>query len=221
MISVTLIIVIATCAISLIYMQNQEFKSKFMFNAYAIKHRNEWWRWFTGGFLHADMMHLIFNMVTLWYFGSVVELTMSGNSVLNQEELDGNFLWGHGVGSLMYFLMYMSAIPLSSVFTYFKNKDNPYYNALGASGAVSAVVYSFILFAPLRELTIFFAIPATSWIYGIIYLVISWTMARRNIGNIGHDAHFFGSLYGFIFPIVFFPFLAENFVSQLVGSLVG
>lgn len=218
--SVTLIIIIATCAISLIYMQNQEFRNRFMFNAYAIKHRNEWWRWFTGGFLHADGMHLLFNMMTLYFFGEAVEQTFNGNTRINQIELKGEYLWGHGVGALMYFLMYISAIPLSSVYTYFKQKDNPYYNALGASGAVSAVVYTFILFAPLTELRIFFAIPVTSWIYGILYLVISWSLARRNIGNIGHDAHFFGSLYGFIFPIVFFPFLAENFVSQLVGSFV-
>jgi membrane associated rhomboid family serine protease len=220
MLSVTWIILLATCAISLIYMRNLEFKNRFMFNPYAIKHRNEWWRWFTGGFIHADGMHLLFNMLTLYFFGPVVEETFNGNTRVNQVLLDGNMLWGHGKGSLMFFLMYMSAIPLSSVYTYFKQKDNPYYNALGASGAVSAVVYTFILLAPLTPLNIFFAIPITSWIYGILYLIISWNLARRNVGNIGHDAHFFGSLYGFVFPIVFFPFLAENFVAQLVGWFV-
>lgn len=180
-----------------------------MFNAYAIKHRNEWWRWFTGGFLHADGMHLLFNMMTLYFFGPLVE------EAFNQEGL-----FGHGKGSLMFFLMYASAIPLSSAYTYFKQRDNIYYNALGASGAVSAIVYTFILLAPLTKLSIFFAIPVTSWIYGVIYLIICWVLARRQIGNIGHDAHFFGSIYGFLFPIAFFPFLAERFVGMLVGSFV-
>lgn len=206
---VTYILLFATCAVSLLYMQNREFKSKFMFNAYAIKHRNEWWRWFTGAFLHADGFHLLFNMMTLYFFGPYVE-----------EAFNQPTLFNHGKGSLMFFLLYVSAIPVSSAFSFFRNRNNPYYNALGASGAVSAVVYAFILFAPLANIYIFAAIPVPAWIYGILYLVISWTLARRNVGNIGHDAHFFGSVYGFVFPIVFFPFLAERFIAQLVQWFV-
>ncbi len=188
----------------------QEFKNRFMFNAYAIKNRNEWWRWFTGGFLHADGAHILFNMLTLVYFGPFIEVVFTDPH-----------LFGPVKGSVMYLLMYLSAIPVSSAFSFFRNRNNPYYNALGASGAVSAIVYAYILFQPVKDLYIFFSIPIPGWIYGILYLVISWTLARRNVGNIGHDAHFFGSVYGFIFPIVFFPFLAENFVSQLVQALVG
>jgi len=220
---VTIIILIATCAVSLIYMQNEEFKRKFMFNAYAIKHRGEWWRFFTGALLHADGMHLLFNMMTLYFFGDAVEETFNGNSVINNHmdmlRWDHAGLFGHGLGSVLYFIMYVTAIPLSSLYSYFKHKDDAYYNALGASGAVSAVVYAFILLAPTTSLSIFFAIPVTAWIYGIIYLVICRVLARRNVGNIGHDAHFFGSVYGFVFPLIFFPFLAENFVSQILQSL--
>lgn len=199
----------ATVLVSLLYMQNQEFKNKFMFNAYAIKQRNEWWRWFTHAVLHADGFHLLFNMMTLYFFGPSIE------EVFN----DGRF-FGPGKGSLMFFLMYVSAIPVSSAYSFFKHKNNPYYNALGASGAVSAVIYTFILFAPTSNIYIFAAIPMPCWLYGILYLVISWTLARRNVGNIGHDAHFFGSVYGIIFPLVFFPFLAERFVSLLIQSFV-
>ena len=205
---VTWILIGVNALVSLMYMQNQQFKARFMFNAYAIKYRNEWWRWFTGAFLHADMMHLFFNMMTLYFFGPYIE-----------NAFNHPVLFGPLKGSLMYFLMYISAIPVSSTFSYFKHKNNPYYNALGASGAVSAIVYSFILLNPMENIYMFAAIPIPCWMYGILYLVISWALARRNIGNIGHDAHFFGSVYGLIFPLVFFPFLAENFVSQLVGAL--
>lgn len=215
---VTYVILFVTCAVSLLYMQNEEFKRKFMFNAYAIRHRGEWWRFFTGALLHADGMHLLFNMMTLYFFGEAVEDTFNGKTSINGHI--HHELFGPGKGSLMFLLMYVTAIPLSSMFSYFKHKNNAYYNALGASGAVSAVVYTFILLAPLSQLSIFFAIPVTAWIYGILYLIISWVLARRNVGNIGHDAHFFGSVYGFLFPLIFFPFLAENFIADLIQSVV-
>jgi membrane associated rhomboid family serine protease len=215
---VTYLLLGFTCLVSFLYMQNQEFKNKFMFNAYAIKHRNEWWRWFTGGILHADFIHLLFNMMTLYFFGEIVEALFNGQTIINDQI--GHPLFGPGKGSLMFFLMYISAIPISSAYSFFKNRHNPYYNALGASGAVSAVVYTFILLAPTYKIYIFGAVGIPGWIYGILYLVISWNLARRNVGNIGHDAHFYGALYGFIFPLVFFPFLAEKFVSTIVGSFV-
>lgn len=203
---VTIAIVIITSAVSLINMQNSEFKDLYMFNAWAIKNRRQWYRFFTGGLLHADFMHLGFNMLALYSFGEIVERTFC------QE-----VLFGPRLGSLMFAIMYLTALPISSLYSYFKHKDNIYYNALGASGAVSAVVYSAILFYPLSELQVFF-IPMTSWIFGIVYLVASWAMARKNIGNIGHDAHFWGSVYGFIFPIIFYPFTFGLFAGQLIES---
>lgn len=213
---VTLAILIITCAVSLIYMNNYEFKNRYMFNAYAIRHRGEWQRFFTGALLHADGMHLAFNMLALYSFGDFVEGTFRGETMINFEYLNHE-LFGQKLGSLMFAVMYVTAIPLSSLFSYLKHKDNPHYNALGASGAVSAVVYSAILLNPLGQVSFFF-IPLRSWIFGVLYLVVSWILARRNVGNIGHDAHFFGSVYGFIFPIIFFPFLAENFISALMMS---
>lgn len=203
---VNIIIVIATCAVSLIYMQNQEYKARYMFNAYAIRHRGQWYRFFSGAFLHADLAHLLFNMLALYSFGQFVE------DGFRQETL-----FGPRFGSLMYAVMYVTAIPVSSLFSFFKHQHNPRYNALGASGAVSAVVYTAILFQPLGEVQFFF-VPIRSWIFGILYLIVSWVMARRNVGNIGHDAHFFGSVYGLIFPLIFFPWLGERFVQMLLGS---
>jgi membrane associated rhomboid family serine protease len=216
--AVTWIILGFTSAISLLYMQNQEFKERFMFSPYAIKYRNEWWRWFTGGFIHADGFHLLWNMVTLWSFGEVLERTFNGTTRLN--ESFNHPLFMHGKGSLMFFLLYMSAIPLSAVYTYYKERNNPTYRALGASGAVCAILFACILLTPTMKVGIMGIIPATGWIYGIIYILLSVYWSKTKFLNWGHDVHIAGSLYGFIFPIVFFPFLAENFVSQIVRSFV-
>ena len=215
---VTWILIVATCAISLLYMHNEEFKNKFAFSPYAIKNRNEWWRWFTGGFIHGDHFHLLFNMTTLYSFGELLEKTFNGGTSLNVEIKSPLFM--HGTGSLMFFVLYMSAVPISAVYTYYKERNNPYYRAVGASGAVCAVLFGSILLAPTWEIGIMGLIPATGWIYGIVYLALSAYWSKTKFLNWGHDVHIAGSVYGFIFPIVFFPFLAENFVSSIVRSFV-
>lgn len=214
---VTIAILIITCAVSLIYMQNQEFRNRYMFNAYAIYHRREWQRFFTGALLHADGIHLLFNMMALYSFGRMVEDTFRGQTDINFVLLDGHELFGPKLGSFMFALMYVTAIPLSSLFSFFRHKNDPYYNALGASGAVSAVVYTAILLYPTGTVSFFF-IPMRSWVFGGLYLLVSWILARRNVGNIGHDAHFFGSVYGLIFPLIFFPFLAEKCITRILDS---
>ena len=199
----TFFIIIVTAGISLIAMNNQQVMNRFMFNPYAIAHRREWWRFFSAGLLHADYMHLIFNMLSLYFFGRVVEMFF-----LDEQ------LFGKGIGTLVYLGMYVGALFMSSLFTYFKEKDNMYYNALGASGAVSAVIYASILLLPTQTIYIY-VIPVQAWIYGLIYLVASWYMARRNVGNIGHDAHFWGAVFGFIFPLVLKPELWYNFIFRM------
>lgn len=204
----TFFIIIVTAGISLIAMNNQQVMNRFMFNPYAISRHREWWRFFTAGLLHADYMHLAFNMLSLYFFGRVVELFFLDEQV-----------FGKGIGTLVYLGMYVGALLMSSLFTYFKEKDNMYYNALGASGAVSAVIYASILLLPTQTIYIYF-IPIKAWLYGIVYLVASWYMARRNVGNIGHDAHFWGAVFGFIFPLVLKPELWTNFIYQMKAMFV-
>jgi membrane associated rhomboid family serine protease len=201
---VTIVILLITAAVSLINMNNDEFRHQYMFNAWAIKHRKEWYRFFTAGLLHADFAHLAFNMLALYSFGAMVE-----------DGFCSEALFGPKLGHFMFSMMYVSGLAISSIYSYFKHKDNILYNALGASGAVSAVVYSAILFHP-NGTIYFIVIPIKSWLFGILYLVASYVMARKNVGNIGHDAHFWGAVYGFIFPIIFFPFLIQRFIALLV-----
>lgn len=201
---ITIIIIVITCGISLLTMQNHDIKNRFMFNAYAIAHHRQWWRFFTHGVLHADFMHLFVNMLSLYFFGPLVEKTFC---------MDQNF--GPIQGEVNYLLLYIGALLFSSLFTFFKQRDNQYYNALGASGAVSAVVYTAILLYPTVKLYVFFAIPMQAWIYGGIYLVYSSYMSKKQIDNIGHDAHFWGAAYGFLLPILMKPAFMTLFIWQL------
>jgi membrane associated rhomboid family serine protease len=178
---ITIGIIIMTSLLSYQTMFDVNAKRKFMFNAYAIRHRGEWWRFFTNGVLHADWIHLLFNMLTLYSMGRFVEAYM----VLKFQPF----------GHIIFLAFYLTAIAASSVWDYFEHKDNSLYNSLGASGAISAIMFAAILIAPTAK--VFYGLPL--WIFGILYLVYSTWMARSGRDNIGHSAHFWGSIYGLVF----------------------
>jgi membrane associated rhomboid family serine protease len=201
-------IIIATVIVSISAFQNRTLFHKLKFNAYYIKENGEWYRLFTGGFVHADWMHLGFNMFALWMFGKFVEPFF-------HELLQGD----KTLGSLAYLAFYVAAIPMSSLFSYEKHKNDQWYNAVGASGAVSAVLFSFIVQAPFSELMIFpipFALP--SIIFGALYLVYSWYMSRRGQDNIGHDAHFFGAIFGVLVTLICRPQLGLDLIDQIASK---
>lgn len=199
-ISIIIILVIST--ISIAGFSQPELIYRHQFNAWQIKHRKEYSRLLSHGFFHANWMHLIFNMFVLFSFGG---------AVLNyfQRDLPGN-------SNLLFLVFFLSAILFSSLYSFGKEKDNYHYNALGASGAVSAVVYANILFNPLGTMgIIFIPIQFNNVIFGILYLAYSYYMAKRNVDNIGHDAHFWGAIYGFAFPLLFKPSLVKEFIQEI------
>jgi membrane associated rhomboid family serine protease len=155
----------------------------------AITHQQQWYRFFTCGLIHADLAHLAFNMYALYLFGSHVEDTFI--VIFGQQ------------GKFFYLLLYISALFFCLLPTYAKNKDNYHYRSLGASGAVSAVVFGFILFNPLQGLgLLFIPIYIAGFLFGIIYLLVSNWLEKRSGGNINHSAHIWGSIYGVVFIIV-------------------
>jgi len=166
-----------------------------------VVHRKEYLRVITHAFLHADWGHLIFNMLTLWFFGGMVEKY---------------FMMVFPSGSLLYILLYILGIIVSSISTILKYKDQHYYNSVGASGAVSAVLFAGILFDPHMSIFIMFIpIPIPAFLFGIAYLAYSQYMNRQSKDNINHDAHFYGAVFGFIFPIILKPALIGYFFSML------
>jgi len=192
MLSMTLIIIIITCLVSVVAFSNQKILDDLIFWPPAISNRRQYYRFFTCGFIHADFVHLAFNMYSLYIFGVYVE----SKFIL----LFGDY------GRLYYLLMYISALPICLLPTYAKNRENYYYKSLGASGAVSAVVFAFIFLEPLRDLGLVFLPPdfmIPGFIFGLIYLGISTYLDRKGGGSINHSAHIWGALYGIAFLIVF------------------
>lgn len=195
------IIIIVTSLFSFLALQDRDIMNRFIMYPYAVKHRNEWWRFITSGFLHADFTHLFFNMFVLYAFGN---------------HLLGFFENMFGGLAIYYFLvMYIGAIIISDLSSYIKWHNSPSYRSLGASGAVSAVLFSFILFKPLDKLMVMFVLPLPGIVWGIIYLSYSWFMAKKGGDRINHDAHFYGALFGFLFPILLKPELFTNFIDQI------
>jgi membrane associated rhomboid family serine protease len=104
---------------------------------------------------------------------------------------------------------------IATISTVIKHKNNPQYNAIGASGAVSAVVFTYIFFSPTNSLLLMGVIPIPAIIFGVLYLIYSQYMARKSGGNVNHDAHFIGAVFGFIYPILLKPSLIYSFINQI------
>lgn len=200
----TYIIIAFTAIISIIAFNNSEIFSKFQFNAYQIYHRKEWHRLLTHGFLHANWTHLIVNMLALFLLGPAVERYFN-------ELMRIGIIKYH---RLIFLLFYLLAIILSSLISLYKQKNNAWYNSVGASGAVSAIIFIYIFFNPWKMLYIYGILPVPGIILGALYLIYSQYMSKRNVDNINHDAHFIGAVFGFIFPILLDFRLLSNFIAE-------
>jgi len=200
--NISIIIIIVIALISIAGFSQPELIYRYQFNAWQIKNRKEHIRWISHGFFHGSWMHLLINMFVLWSFGRAVIHYF-------KQSLPGN-------SSIVFIFFFLSAIVVSSIYSYLKEKDNYNYNAIGASGAVSAVVFASILYDPYHTIFLYF-IPVPGILLGVGYLVYSRIMAQRNVDNIGHDAHFWGAVYGFIFPILLNPALLGRFFKELLS----
>ena len=196
---ITYAILILTIAFSLYAMNKPDIKYKYIFHPYSINHSNQHYRFLSHAFLHGDFLHLAFNMYALWMFGRIVEEQVFPILLSHDGEPDRK------MGMALYIILYTGAIYASSISEYFKNKENKYYTSLGASGAVNALIFSYITCLPMTKLGFFF-IPMPAWVFGVLYLGISYYLSKRNTGNesvdrIGHEAHFWGAIFGILFTL--------------------
>ncbi|MBC7384448.1 MAG: rhomboid family intramembrane serine protease [Bacteroidia bacterium] len=199
-IGLNIVIVIITAIISMLAFNNSNLTNKIIFDPYQIKRSNEFYRFITGGFIHADWIHLAVNMFVLYSFGSIVEQYY-------------NYFFGSS-GLLMYGLLYLSSIAAASASSYYKHQNDPGYRALGASGAVSAVLFASVLFQPTQIIRLYGIIPIPGYIGAILYLVYSQYAAKHSRDNIGHEAHFYGAIYGVVFTLMFKPSVFKYFLNQ-------
>lgn len=217
-ISITLIIIIITCIISISGFNNQRVIDELIFYPPSAK-RGQWYRFFSCGLIHADAGHLIFNMFALYIFGEGRISTPAGTVYTGAEFQFVEFLGQKG--KLVYLLMYVLALAVSLFPTYVKNKDNYHYRSLGASGAVSAVIFASILFHPIMGMGLFF-IPVyiAGFLFGIIYLIVSSWLEKKGQDNVNHSAHIFGALFGAGFTVIACKVFADypvaaNFIDQI------
>lgn len=200
---VTLGLIVVTCLVSILCFTGTVDSRHLVFNAVGVWHRREWHRMLSYGLVHGGWGHLLFNMLTLYFFGTVVEQYFG-------------LAFGGKLGVALYILLYVSALAVSTVGDLIKYKDVPGYNAVGASGAVSAVLFASILFEPKMGIYIYLIpIPVPGYIFAPLYLLYCWYMARRNMDNIGHTAHFWGAVYGLVFPLICRPDILRHFLAQL------
>ena len=200
----TIAIIIITGITSYMAFNNPELNAKLIFNPYTINKRREWHRFWTYGLLHANWIHLALNLFVLFGFGTSVEKAYKAHF--------GN------LGSVYYLMLYVLGLSASTLYDYFKHRENWNYNAVGASGAVSAVLFAAILFHPTEILHIYAIIPMPAVIAGALYLIYSYYMARRGNDNIGHDAHFWGAVWGLAFTAMLDYRILFEFWYQISSS---
>ena len=200
----TLIIVIITSAISIIAFSNRALFERLQLNPYQTCHRREWYRIITHGILHANWVHLIINMLVLFSFGSTIETAFHVMSYHTWMKFP--MLW--------YLIFYLLSLMISSLTTLYKHKDDVWYNSVGASGAVSAVLFCSIFFNPNMTLLFMGAIPIKAYVFGPLYLLYSWYSARNANDHINHDAHLLGAVFGFCFPMMIDIRLIQQFIEQ-------
>ncbi|MDB5203670.1 MAG: rhomboid family protein [Ferruginibacter sp.] len=201
---VTLILIAANVIFSVIGLSNHGMMDKTIMWPYRVKSENQYYRFISSGFLHADWMHLFFNMFTLFFFGSNVE------RIFNQEGLGG---------TPAYLGLYFLGLIVAGIPGYVKHQDDYNYRALGASGAVSAVVFAAIVFSPWSSIYLYGALKISAALYAVLYIVYCVYMGKRNDDNIGHDAHLWGSILGLVFTLVLIAVMQPAMFDGIVEEL--
>lgn len=199
MTSYTVIIVAITTVISFIAFSNHKLMDTLIFWPPAVSMRNQYWRFVTCGLIHADFMHLLFNMFTLYFFGKALENLYMG-------EL--------GLQHYYFLILYILALIFANIPTYLKRKDDYNYRSLGASGAVCAVVFASILIRPWAEIYLY-GIRMPALIYALLFMVYSVYMSRRGGDNVNHDAHIWGAVFGVVYTVAVDHDTIGNFLNAI------
>jgi membrane associated rhomboid family serine protease len=200
---VTYLIIGITALVSFLAFQSGTLMEKLQFNAAQVVHRRQYYRLISHAFVHVGWTHLIVNMLVLYFFGRNVEYYFS------RYDFFGNR------GEFYFILLYLGGMLVSNAWSLIKHQNDYYYNAVGASGAVSAVLFSFIFLDPWEMLYLFAIIPIPGILFGAGYLIYSYQMSKRKTDNVAHDAHFLGAVFGFLFPVILKPELFERFIDLL------
>lgn len=198
---ITTAICAVTALISMMAFSQESVFQKLMHHPYTEIRQKEYWRWLTSGFVHADYMHLAFNLFAFYSFGKFVEF----------EFMDK---FGDKTGQMIYLVFYLAIIVAANIPTHFQQKNNVNYMAVGASGGVSGVVFAAILFRPWLDMAFFF-FPMKGLVFGVLYILYSSWAAKNANNNIGHSAHLTGAIMGFLLTALLMPSEFEQFLISI------
>jgi membrane associated rhomboid family serine protease len=196
--SVTLILIAITCAVTFVAWGNPKMLEALILWPPAVTRNNDYYRLISYGLVHADFMHLLLNMMTLFFFGRVMER-----------------FYQAAMGDYGFAFFYVLGLVVSILPTFLKNRNNPEYRSLGASGAVSAVLFSFILFEPWSNIYLFFSLPLPAIVFAVLYMAYTIYSDRKGSGNINHSAHLWGAVYGVAFTLIVEPRVFSLFLEAL------
>jgi membrane associated rhomboid family serine protease len=194
----TIVLIALTIGISWLAFERPRLLDRLILWPPAIERKKQYDRLVTHGFIHADWQHLLFNMITLFFFGRLAERVISGL-----------------VGPVGFLLFYLSAIVIAILPSWLRHRRDPRYRSLGASGAVSAVLFATILLDP--WMLIFIPIPVPAILYGIGYVAYSFWMDRSAADGINHNAHLSGAIYGLLFMLLMDARVAQHFLRELAS----
>ena len=194
----TIILIAITVVVSYAAFKSARLMDQLQFNASKVYYKNEYHRLVTHAFVHANWEHLFVNMVVLFSFGRAIE-----------------FYFKTKRHTFYYVLLYLGGILFSNIYALIKQRKNFFYNSVGASGAVAAILFASIFFDPWNMIYFFGILPIPGIIFAALYLIYSYQMSMKQKDNVAHDAHFLGAVFGFIFPILINPPLFETFLDKL------
>lgn len=199
--NITMVLIVVTVIASIYGWNKPGIQQKWMFNPFTVYNAKQYYRFLSSGFIHSNSVHLLFNMIALFFFGSVIEriyLNTFGT-----------------MGIVFYLVTYLAGIVVSNIKTYMKYKNSSYYNSLGASGGVASILFASILYRPTSSICLYFAICIPAFIMGGLYLIYTYYSGKKSSDNINHDAHLFGSLFGIAFTILLRPSVFLEFIERV------
>jgi membrane associated rhomboid family serine protease len=204
-ISICWVIMGVTALVSMAAWQRDSWMETMMMSPSRIAAHGEYWRFLTSGFIHADFTHLFFNLFSFYFFGTQLEYIFS--------------VIFPGFGPWIFLVFYLLGIIVADLPTFFKQKNNHYFNSLGASGAVSATIFAGIMFFPTEKIYLFGIVGIPGIIYAGLFTWYSIEMERRGRDFVNHSAHLYGGLFGVVFVTLTYPQVWISFVQQIKSMI--
>ncbi len=204
---ITKILSVIVFLVSLKGFSDLAFFEKYKHSPYSVFHYKEYYRMLTSGFLHGSYIHLFINLFVFWQFGQFVEINIF------------YAVFGSKIGAIVYLLLVLLAVVAGNIHSTIKYKDNGYYGSIGLSGAVSAILFAYVLLDPWSKIYLYAIIPIYTVVAAVLYLLYSQWASKNSNDNVDHSAHFYGALFGLVYTIIVYPPIVPYFIDQLVNGM--